>query len=121
MADDVVLHIAEITDDLGRVVARYTRYLASDGSGWVRHGRYVAYHPGGQVAGEVTYEHGVEEGIGRDYYEDGQLAAEGHYRAGKEDGLWRFWSRDGIEQEPVRYDCDGIKLIRGSAREARSR
>jgi antitoxin component YwqK of YwqJK toxin-antitoxin module len=105
MADDGELHIAEITDEAGRVIARYSRYRAPDGSRWVRHGRYVAYHPGGQVASEVTYEHGLEEGLGRDYYEDGPLAAEGRYRAGKEEGLWRFWTRDGMEQEPVRYNA----------------
>jgi CheY-like chemotaxis protein len=103
MVDDGVLHIAEIMDEAGRVVARYSRYLAPDGSNWVRHGLYVAYHPNGQVAGQVTYEHGLEEGLGRDYYDDGQLAAEGHYRAGKEEGVWRFWARDGTEHEPVRY------------------
>jgi len=103
MVDDGVLHIAEITDEAGRVVARYSRYFATDGSGLIRHGLYVAYHPSGQIAGEVTYNYGFEEGLGRDFYEDGQLAAEGHYRAGKEEGVWRFWGRDGTEQEPAQY------------------
>lgn len=103
MASDKVLNIAEITDESGRLVARYSRYLAADGSQWVRHGLYVAYHPSGQVISEVNYEHGLEEGLGRDYYENGQLAAEGYYRAGEEEGLWRFWARDGTEQDAVQY------------------
>jgi antitoxin component YwqK of YwqJK toxin-antitoxin module len=103
MVDGVVLNIAEITNESRQVVARYSRYLAPDGSRWVRHGLYVAYHPSGQVASEVTYEHGLEEGLSRDYYPGGQLAAEGYYRAGKEEGIWRFWAQDGTEQESVRY------------------
>jgi hypothetical protein len=63
---DGVLNIAEIMDGSGRLRARYSRYLAPDGSRWVRHGLYVAYHENGQVAGEVSYEHGLEEGQGRD-------------------------------------------------------
>jgi antitoxin component YwqK of YwqJK toxin-antitoxin module len=103
MVDEVVLHIAEIRNDVGRVIARYSCYLVPDGSRWVRHGLYVAYHPDGQVASEVTYEHGLEEGLGRDYYPNGQLAAEGYYRAGKEEGVWQFWTEDGTEQESVLY------------------
>lgn len=103
MADDGVLHIAEITNGAGQIVARYSHYLASDGSRWVRHGPYVAYHANGQVASDVTYEHGLAEGLGRDYYEDKQLAAERQYRSGKEEGTWRFWARDGKEEQPVRY------------------
>ena len=101
--DDLVLLIAEVLDESGRVRARYSRYLAHDGSHWVRHGLYVAYHENGQVASEVTYEHGLEEGSGRDYYDNGQPAAEGCYRVGREEGVWRFWAADGTEQEPIRY------------------
>jgi len=103
MADDGVLHIAEIVDEASWVQARYSRYLAPDGSGWVRHGMYVAYHASGQVASEVTFEHGLEGGLGRDFHENGQLAAEGRYHAGKEEGWWRFWAADGTEQESARY------------------
>ena len=103
MADERTLHIAEIRNTEGQVIARYSRYLGADGSRWVRHGLYVAYHSNGQVAGEVPYSHGVEEGLCRDFYENGQLAAEGYYRAGKEEGIWRFWARDGREELSVRY------------------
>ena len=103
MADDGVLNIAEILNNEGKVVARYCRYLAPDGSRWIRHGQYVAYHPNGQIAGEVSYENGLEEGLGRDYYENGQIAAEGYYCGGKEEGTWRYWTRDGSEEQAVRY------------------
>jgi len=40
MAD---LEIAEIFHESGTIKFRYARYLAADGSRWIRHGRFVAY------------------------------------------------------------------------------
>lgn len=93
MAD---LNIAEILYENGVVQFRYARYLSPDGSRWIRHGLFVAYHANGQVASEGNYEHGAEQGHWRDYHVNGILAAEGEYQAGVEVGEWMFWNSDGM-------------------------
>ena len=99
-----MLHIAEIPYESGGVHFRYSRVLSEDGSRWVRHGLFTAYHENGQPASEGIYENGLETGPWRDYHNNGQLAAEGPYVGGKEHGVWRFWDREGREEEPVRYE-----------------
>ena len=94
MPDDV-LQIAEIPDEGGALKYRYSRYLSPDGQRWIRHGLFVAYHPNGRVATEVTYDHGAEHGLSRDYYPNGVLAAEGHYAGGRHVGEWRYFREDG--------------------------
>ncbi|WP_201765700.1 hypothetical protein [Xanthomonas vesicatoria] len=71
------------------------RYLSADGSAWLRHGLFCAYHGDGSLASEGNYEHGQECGLWRDYHSNGQLAAEGSYANGVEIGVWRYWSSDG--------------------------
>jgi antitoxin component YwqK of YwqJK toxin-antitoxin module len=106
---DQVLHIAEIPYESGAIRFRYARYMSVDGTRWVRHGLFVAYHENGQVASEGEYRDGLEEGLWRDYHENGQLAAEGHYHKGKEQGYWRHWSPGGIEEAPTEYE-DGEEV-----------
>ncbi|SFK94605.1 toxin-antitoxin system YwqK family antitoxin [Lysobacter sp. cf310] len=89
------LQIAEIPYPSGAVRFRYSRYLSADGSAWVRHGLFCAYHKDGSLASEGNYEHGQEHGQWRDYHTNGQLAAEGSYANGAETGIWRYWSADG--------------------------
>ena len=54
------LAIAEVFYESGALRYRYARYQAPDGSRWIRHGLFVAYHENGAVASEGGYEHGVE-------------------------------------------------------------
>jgi antitoxin component YwqK of YwqJK toxin-antitoxin module len=108
MGQENILYIAEIPYESGRTRFRYSRYLSPDGSRWVRHGLFIAYHENGQVANEVYYEHGLEHGLCRDYYENGRVAAEGQYKNGKEDGEWRFWNPDG-KLESATYYVDGVE------------
>ena len=89
------LNIAEILYETGEIHYRYSRYLSSDGTHWVRHGLFRSYYQNGQVASEGTYLHGSEQGTWRDFHENGQLAAEGTYEKGEKIGEWRFWSADG--------------------------
>lgn len=96
MAD---LHIAEIPYPSGVVRFRYSRYLSADGSTWVRHGLFSAYHEDGSMASEGTYEDGKEHGQWRDYHTNGQLAAEGSYANGVETGIWHYWSADGSPEQ----------------------
>lgn len=89
------LEIAEIPYDSGDIHFRYARYLSADGTRWIRHGLYRAYHRNGSLASEGHYVDGAEHGLWRDYHENGQLAAEGHYESGAEVGLWKYWDADG--------------------------
>lgn len=89
------LNIAEIPYETGEIQFRYARYLADDGSRWIRHGLYSRYHRNGNVASEGLYEHGLEQGVWKDYHENGQLAAEGEYRDGKQVGQWSYWNDAG--------------------------
>jgi antitoxin component YwqK of YwqJK toxin-antitoxin module len=89
------LNVAEIPYDSGVVRFRYARYLADDGTRWIRHGLFVAYHENGTKASEGQYEHGKESGLWRDYHENGQLAAEGHYKDGQQVGTWKHWDSNG--------------------------
>lgn len=89
------LNIAEIPYETGEIHFRYARYLSGDGSHWIRHGLFRAYHLNGNVASEGNCVDGAEHGQWRDYHENGQLAAEGFYEHGKEVGEWHFWNEDG--------------------------
>jgi antitoxin component YwqK of YwqJK toxin-antitoxin module len=89
------LNIAEIPHENGEIRFRYARKMSPDGSRWIRHGLFVAYHPNGAKASEGRYEEGVEQGVWRDYHENGQPAAEGQYDGGAEVGQWRYWNADG--------------------------
>ena len=93
------LRIAEIPFESGEIHFRYARYLSDDGSRWIRHGLFVAYHKNGKLASEGNYVDGVEDGHWRDFHENGQLAAEGEYDRGHEVGVWKYWTPDGKPDE----------------------
>lgn len=92
------LEIAEVPYDSGVIHFRYSRYLANDGSRWVRHGLFRAYHENGKLASEGNYVDGVEQGDWIDYHENGAVAAKGAYDKGVEVGEWEFWNPDGTQQ-----------------------
>ena len=92
------LHIAEVHFEGGGLQFRYARKMSSDGSRWVRHGLFEAYHPNGQLASEGQYSEGLEEGAWRDYHDNGQLAAAGQYEAGNQVGEWKYWVADGTPE-----------------------
>jgi antitoxin component YwqK of YwqJK toxin-antitoxin module len=89
------MYIVEIPYENGQVRFRYERYLSHDGTKWIRHGLFQAYHPNGQLASEGLYEQGLETGMWHDFHENGQLAAEGHYEGGRRTGVWRFYDNEG--------------------------
>lgn len=93
------LNIAEIPYDTGEIRYRYSRYMSEDGTRWIRHGLFRAYHQNGALASEGHYVDGAEEGLWRDFHENGQIAAEGRYEKGKEVGAWRYWNADGSPNE----------------------
>lgn len=104
-AVDADLNLAQIPYESGTIKFRYTRYMAPDGTRWVRHGLFVAYHENGAVSSEGSYVHGAENGLWRDYHSNGQLAAEGTYVDGREAEDWRFWGEDGSVQPQVLRDA----------------
>lgn len=87
MAD---LNIAEIPHPSGNIKFRYSRYISEDGSKWIRHGLFEAFHESGMLASSGNYEHGNENGLWSDYHENGQLAAEGRYENGEQVGIWNY-------------------------------
>ncbi|MGN6653667.1 toxin-antitoxin system YwqK family antitoxin [Trinickia sp.] len=89
------LAIAEVFYESGALRYRYARYQAPDGSRWIRHGLFVAYHENGAVASEGGYEHGVEHGPWKDFHPNGQLAALGCYDRGTEVDPWQYWDAEG--------------------------
>ena len=97
MAD---LNIAEILHPDGAVKFRYARVLSDDGTRWIRHGLFRAYHPDGTLASDGHYADGVESGPWKDFHPNGQLAAEGLYVNGEEAPGWRYWDADGREEAP---------------------
>ena len=103
MTIEADLSIAEIPYESGAIKFRYARVMSPDGTRWIRHGLFIAYHENAVVASEGPYVDGMEEGLWRDFHPNGQLAAEGHYRAGKEIGVWRSWKPDGTEEPGTNY------------------
>lgn len=93
------LNIAVIPHPSGVTRYQYSRYLSEDGSKWVRHGLFRAFHENGALASEGNYEHGVENGLWRDFHENGQIAAEGDYFNGVEAGEWKYWDMNGARSE----------------------
>ena len=104
MSSEADLHLAEIPYESGNLQFRYTRYMAPDGSRWIRHGLFVAYHENGVMSSEGSYFEGKEHGAWRDFHANGQLASEGNYHHGQEVGTWRFWGSDGSEKPPTKHD-----------------
>jgi hypothetical protein len=104
MSSEADLNLAEIPYDSGVLRFRYTRFMAPDGTRWIRHGLFVAYHENGVVSSEGSYNDGKEHGLWRDFHENGQQASEGSYHEGEEVGIWRFWGPDGREQPPTKHD-----------------
>jgi antitoxin component YwqK of YwqJK toxin-antitoxin module len=93
------LNIAEIPYDDGTIRFRYARKLSPDGTRWLRHGLFQAFHPGGQLASDGHYHEGAEQGLWRDFHVNGQLAAEGQYEGGVEAGEWKYWTADGKPEQ----------------------
>ena len=91
------LHIAEIPYETGEIKFRYSRRLSPDGTRWIRHGLFCAYHQNGKISSEGNYLDGVEHGLWHNYHANGLLAAEGMYEHGQEVGTWRYWNDDGKE------------------------
>ena len=89
------LHIAEIPHENGNIKFRYSRVMSDDGSRWIRHGLFQAFHENGNLASEGIYEKGLETGIWKDFHENGRLAAQGEYKEGKEIGEWQYWDSKG--------------------------
>jgi len=87
------LYIAEIPYDNGNIRYRYTRFLSEDGTHWVRHGLFTAYHENGVIASEGMYTNGSEDGLWIDYYDNGQLAAKGYYKNGEQLDGWEYWDK----------------------------
>lgn len=104
MSLEADLNLAEIPYESGVLRFRYTRFMAPDGTRWIRHGLFVAYHENGVVGSEGSYNDGKEHGLWRDFHENGQQASEGSYHKGEEVGMWRFWGPDGREQPPTNHD-----------------
>lgn len=94
------LHIAEIPFEDGGIRFRYARKMSADGTRWIRHGLFHAFHSNGTLASEGAYHDGFEQGAWRDFHDNGQLAAEGSYQAGAKANDWRYWGRDGTEEAP---------------------
>ena len=86
---------AEIPYEDGAIRYRYARYLNEDGTRWIRHGLFRAYHPNGELASEGHYTNGHEHGLWKDFHQNGQIAAQGEYDAGREIGHWQYWNDDG--------------------------
>lgn len=92
------LHIAEIPYENGGIRFRYARRMSEEGTRWIRHGLFQAYHQNGHLASEGHYSDGKEDGVWRDYHDNGLLAAEGEYRVGEQFGLLRYWTSEGVEE-----------------------
>ncbi len=104
MSSAADLNLAEIPYESGVLRFRYTRFMAPDGTRWIRHGLFVAYRENGVVSSEGSYNEGKEHGLWCDFHENGQQASEGSYHQGEEVGIWRFWGLDGREQPPTKHD-----------------
>lgn len=97
------LDIYEIPFESGSIKYRYACYLSEDGSRWIRHGLFTAFHENGAKASKLIYSHGVEEGECVDYHPNGQIAARGQYIAGKEHGVWHHWTEDGTQEPSTKF------------------
>ena len=88
------LLISEIPDEDGNLKFRYARYKSEDGTKCIRHGRFEAYYPNGQLSSEGSYEDGAETGLWKDYHDNGVQAAQGTFVNGKKAEDWIYWGLD---------------------------
>ena len=71
-------------------------------------GKFIKYHPNGNILISLTYKEGLEEGEYKDYYENGKLNAIGNMKNGKREGVWKTYYETGIQDTTESYSA-GIK------------
>ncbi|MBT8218519.1 MAG: toxin-antitoxin system YwqK family antitoxin [Bacteroidia bacterium] len=110
-------------DDTGKLVQEFE--VASDGI--TKHGRFIGYHPNGNVFEECNYVNGklegerilyhengekqaieqykndLLEGIFEEYYDNGQLSFTGLYVGNAMNGLWKKYDVLGYLKEEVNF------------------
>jgi len=91
--------VVEVADHAGNLLSRYSRYLNSEGTGWVRHGVWQQFGTRGGVTSQGQYAHGAEVGLWEDFHESGQVAARGRYENGQKIGRWEFWDEAGNPED----------------------
>lgn len=74
-----------------------------------REGRWVFYHPNGQVQVETTYIDGKEEGEYRVLRDNGAPVYIGHYEGGRPTGVWEAYDQDGNLAERMDYNNGGAR------------
>jgi antitoxin component YwqK of YwqJK toxin-antitoxin module len=89
----------------GELYYRQACTLSSDGTHWIRHGPYTAYHRNGAVMSEGQFDNGLEQGLWQDFHPNGQRAAEGRFEHGAKAGLWRYWNEAGREEAPHHWSA----------------
>ena len=73
----------------------------------VKHGRWTAWHPNGQMRVRGTYEHDLPEGQFTWWHPNGQEAATGNYKNGQAHGVWVWWHKNGQKSANGQY-TDGV-------------
>ncbi len=59
--------------------------------GEVRHGPYTRWHDSGQIAEQLNYVNGQQDGRSVQWDPEGQILEEGTYRAGQKTGRWKSY------------------------------
>ncbi len=63
------------------------------------HGVRRDYHPNGQLAAEITYEHGVQHGLAKMWASDGRFL--GAYALDRGTGIAKNWHDNGVQSSEV--------------------
>jgi antitoxin component YwqK of YwqJK toxin-antitoxin module len=98
MGPDNILDIAEVRDQVGKILPECHRK-----NGSAPDGLFVALRENGQFLLEITYRQGVTHGPYRDFWSNGKVACEGQFGQGKQEGPWRFFDEGGALTEIIHF------------------
>lgn len=107
--------------DTGSVQERWETTMVDNVK--IKHGKYEAYFPDGQVSRSASFDHGHLDGVAMTYYANGSLATEQTFEMGIASGSYKAYDETGdvsVEGnflnglkagEWKHYDKDGKKVV----------
>jgi antitoxin component YwqK of YwqJK toxin-antitoxin module len=80
------------------------KYIEGDYKNGKRNGKWMAWHPNGNVWSIGYYKKGVEVGLKTVFHENGNKYYEGKVDGERRIGKWTFWDEEGEEIKSINYD-----------------
>ena len=102
------LKTKEVKNSKGKLIRQY-QYFVDQYGREVKHGPYVQYYDNGNKEREVTYDHGLPDGMQTWYYISGERWMQFNTVRGVRDGTYQEWAPDGRRLRLMVYQMGKVK------------